>query len=116
MMMPSLLFVLLNKVRQALMALLKAGEGLLQNWTLKESFYSKGWVKFIGSGNLNTQFKELKKNFNNLCPKMEPEKNGWRIFLPDPTILQINYEVETLLCLECDQIKCRLEKHVLKKS
>jgi hypothetical protein len=38
MMMVSLLFVLLNKVRQALMALLKAGEGLLQNWRLKESF------------------------------------------------------------------------------
>ncbi len=58
MIMLSLLFVLLNKVRQALMALLKAGEGLLQNWRLKERFYSKGWVKFIGSGTLNSQFKE----------------------------------------------------------
>jgi hypothetical protein len=58
MMMLSLLFVLLNKVRQALMALLKAGEGLLQNWRLKESFYSKGWMKFIGSGALLRTLKE----------------------------------------------------------
>ncbi len=61
-MMLSLLFVALNEVRQALMALLKAGEGLLQHWRLKESFYSKGWVTFIGSGTLITHFKGIKPN------------------------------------------------------
>jgi hypothetical protein len=58
----SLLFVLLNKVRQALMALLKAGEGLLQNWRMKESVYSKGWVNFIGSITLSTHLKGIKPN------------------------------------------------------
>ncbi len=58
----SLLFVVLNKVRQALMALLKAGEGLLQNWGMKESVYSKGWVTFIGSDTLITHFKVIKPN------------------------------------------------------